>query len=138
PDEAIGELVNKRGGAAFEGYWKNDEANAQRLRNGWYWTGDLAYRDERGYIYFAGRDFEWLRVDGEYFAAAPVERILSRHPDVILAAVYAVPDPVVGDRVMAAIELRPGAGLDPEAFASFLEAQPDLGTKWAPAFVRVT
>jgi fatty-acyl-CoA synthase len=137
PDEAIGELVNRAGAAGFEGYWNNDEANATRTRDGMYWTGDLAYRDEQGFVYFAGRDFEWLRVDGENFAAAPVERILARFPGVVLAAVYAVPDPDVGDRVMAALELRAGVEFDPEAFAAFLAAQPDLGTKWAPRFVRV-
>jgi fatty-acyl-CoA synthase len=136
-EEAIGELVNKMGGAAFEGYWKNDEANAARVRNGWYWTGDLAYRDDQGFFYFAGRDFEWLRVDGENFAAAPVERILYGHPDVTLAAVYAVPDPEVGDQVMAALLLRPGARFDPEGFDAFLAQQTDLGTKWSPRFVRV-
>jgi fatty-acyl-CoA synthase len=137
PDEAIGELVNRLGAAGFEGYWNNDEANTARVHDGIYWTGDLAYRDEQGYFFFAGRDYDWLRVDGENFAAAPVERILSRHPDVVLAAVYAVPDPDVGDRVMAALQLRPGAGFDPEGFAAFLTAQPDLGTKWTPRFVRV-
>ena len=89
-EEAIGEMVSKTGGAGFEGYWHNDEANAARLRNGWYWTGDLAYRDDDDFFYFAGRDYDWLRVDGENFAAAPVEAILTRHPDVILASVYAV------------------------------------------------
>jgi fatty-acyl-CoA synthase len=138
PDEAIGEIVNKQGAAGFEGYYKNDEANAARVREGQYWTGDLGYRDEAGYFYFAGRDFEWLRVDGENFAAAPIERILARHPDVVLGAVYAVPDPDVGDRVMAALQLRPGTGFDPDGFAQFLAAQPDLGTKWVPRFVRVT
>ena len=138
PDEAIGEIVNKQGAPSFEGYYKNEEANAARVRNGLYWTGDLGYRDDAGYFYFAGRDFEWLRVDGENFAAAPVERILSRHPDVVLAAVYAVPDPEVGDRVMAALQLRPGAAFDPHGFAAFLAEQPDLGTKWAPWFVRIT
>jgi len=137
PGEAIGELVNKLGAASFEGYYKNDDANAARVRDGYYWTGDLAYRDDDGFLYFAGRDFEWLRVDGENFAAAPVERILARHPDVVLAAVYAVPDPDVGDRVMAGLQLRPGAAFHPDAFAAFLGAQPDLGTKWAPRFVRV-
>jgi fatty-acyl-CoA synthase len=138
PDQAIGELVNTLGAAGFEGYWKNDEANAARTRGGMYWTGDLAYKDEQGFVYFAGRDFEWLRVDGENFAAAPVERILARFPDVVLAAVYAVPDPDVGDRVMAALQLLPDVGFDPDAFAGFLAAQPDLGTKWAPRFVRIT
>ena len=64
-------------------------------------------------------------------------RILERHPDVVLAAVYAVPDPVVGDQVMAALQLRPGAAFDPVEFAPFLAAQPDMGTKWVPRFVRV-
>ncbi len=137
PDEAIGELVNRLGAAGFEGYWKNDEANTARVHDGVYWTGDLAYRDEHGYFFFAGRDYDWLRVDGENFAAAPVERILARHPDVVLAAVYAVPDPDVGDRVMAALQLRPGATFEPDSFGAFLAAQPDLGTKWTPRFVRV-
>src|SRR5439155_1094860 len=68
-DQAIGELVNRLGTAGFEGYWRNDEATAARTRDGMYWTGDLAYKDEQGFVYFAGRDFEWLRVDGENFAA---------------------------------------------------------------------
>jgi fatty-acyl-CoA synthase len=55
----------------------------------------------------------------------------------MLAAVYAVPDPHVGDRVMAAVELRPGRSFDAELFGAFLETQADLGTKWAPDFVRV-
>jgi fatty-acyl-CoA synthase len=138
PDAAIGELSARSGGLGFEGYWKNEEADAERVRDGVYRTGDLAYRDGRGFFYFAGRDFDWLRVDGENFAAAPVERILARHPDVLLAVVYAIPDPEVGDQVMAAVQLRAGRELDPVGFADFLAAQPDLGTKWAPRFVRVT
>jgi fatty-acyl-CoA synthase len=51
--------------------------------------------------------------------------------------VYAVPDPVTGDQVMAAVELRSGRTFEPSEFAAFLDAQPDLGTKWAPRFVRV-
>jgi len=136
-DEAIGELVNKQGASAFEGYYKNEEADAQRVHDGWYWTGDLGYRDEQGWFYFAGRDFEWLRVDGENFAAAPVERILARHPDVVLAAVYAVPDEVVGDQVMAALQLKAGVSFDAAGFDAFLAEQSDLGTKWSPRYVRV-
>jgi fatty-acyl-CoA synthase len=138
-EEAIGELVSKPGGADFEGYWRNDDAERTRLRQGWYWTGDLAYRDAAGFFYFAGRDDDWLRVDGENFASAPLERILQRHPDVVLAAVYAVPDPLVGDQVMATLQLRPGVDvLDSEALSGFLAGQGDLGTKWAPRFVRFT
>ena len=137
PDGCIGEIANRQSAATFEGYWENPEANAARVRDGVYWTGDLGYRDEQGFLYFAGRDFDWLRVDGENFAAAPVERILARFEPAELAAVYAVPDPEVGDQGMAALTLRPGAAFDPDAFRRFLAAQPDLGTKQAPRYVRI-
>ncbi len=136
-DEAIGEIANVQSAPNFEGYYKNPEANAARVRNKIYWTGDLGYRDEKGFLYFAGRDFDWLRVDGENFAAAPVERILARHPDVALAAVYGVPDEEVGDALMAALVLRPGASFDPDAFVAFLAQQADLGTKQSPRYVRI-
>jgi fatty-acyl-CoA synthase len=135
--EAIGEIVRRDGVARFEGYYKNDAANAERTRNGWYWTGDLAYRDDDGVFYFAGRTADWVRVDGENFAAAPVERIIARHPAVAGVAVYGVPDPVTGDQVMAALELHAGARFEPDEFDAFLRSQPDLGTKWSPRFVRV-
>lgn len=135
-DEAIGELVN-RGPTAFEGYWRNPEADAERARRGWYWTGDLFYRDADGFLYFAGRTDDRLRVDSENLAAATIEHILARWEAVAATAVYAVPDPVTGDQVMAALSLRAGAVFDPAAFAAFLLAQPDLGTKMAPRFVRI-
>nr|WP_260408665.1 AMP-binding protein [Planomonospora venezuelensis] len=139
-DEAIGEIV-RRDAAAFEGYYANPGADGLRLRGGWYWSGDLGYRDADGYFYFAGRDADWLRVDSENFAAAPVERVLSRFPGTVMCAVYAVPDSRTGDQVMTALELGPDSGpeaFDPAAFTDFLRAQPDLGTKWAPMFVRLT
>jgi fatty-acyl-CoA synthase len=135
-DDAVGEIVSTTGAAGFEGYWRNDDAMAARIRDGAYWSGDLGYRDEAGFIYFAGRGDDWIRVDGENVAAAPIEQILLRHPDVVGAAVYAVPDPRVGDLVMAALELRDGARFDPGAFETFLAAQADLGTKMAPRFLR--
>lgn len=135
--DATGEIVNRSGRGGFEGYYGAPDAENERLRNGWYWTGDLGYKDEQGYFYFAGRRGDWLRVDGENFSAGPIESLLSRHPDVSVAAVYAVADTRSGDQVMAALELVPGATFDPDAFASWLAAQPDLGTKWAPRYVRI-
>ena len=137
PTQAIGEIVRRDAASSFEGYYANEHADAVRTRNGWFWSGDLGYRDEDGTFYFAGRGDDWLRVDGENFAAAPVEAILARHSDVTASVVFAVPDPRTGDQVMAAVELRTGASFDPEAFAAFLAAQGDLGTKWAPTYVRV-
>ncbi|KRF19322.1 acyl-CoA synthetase [Nocardioides sp. Soil797] len=136
-DEAVGEIVQLDGASLFEGYWRNPEATEKRLRHGWSWTGDLAYRDEEGYFYFAGRGGDWLRVDGENLATAPIERLLLRHEAFSGVAVVAVPDPVVGDQVLAVVECAPGHDFDATAFTEFLAAQPDLGTKWAPAFVKV-
>jgi fatty-acyl-CoA synthase len=135
-EEATGEIVNG-GGGTFEGYWNNPEANSERIRDGAYWTGDLAYRDADGFFYFAGRSADWMRVDGENFAGAPIEGILMRHPNVILAAVYGIPDFDMGDRVMAALQLQPGTTINPDEFAEFLRAQTDLGPKWVPTFVQI-
>jgi fatty-acyl-CoA synthase len=135
--EAIGEIVRRDTASSFEGYYANDQADAVRTRDGWFWSGDLGYRDQEGTFYFAGRGDDWLRVDGENFAAAPVESILARHPNVAASVVFAVPDPRTGDQVMAAVELRPGVTFDADAFAEFLATQGDLGTKWSPTYVRV-
>ncbi|ATL28001.1 AMP-binding protein [Streptomyces formicae] len=133
---AIGELVN-RGRNPFEGYWRNEEAEAERLRGGWYWTGDLFYRDAEGHLYFAGRTDDRLRVDSENLAAAVIENILARYEGAAAVAVYAVPDPVAGDQVMAALAPPPSTPFDPLAFTEFLLSQRDLGTKMAPRFVRI-
>ena len=135
-EDAVGELVNTTPGDGFEGYYRNEEARASKVRGGIYWSGDLAYRDDDGWFYFAGRSNEWLRVDGENFAAAPVERIVLRHPEVRSAAVYAVPDDPVGDRVMVAVEVDDVDAFDVERFDEFVLAQRDLGPKWVPRFVR--
>lgn len=138
PDEAIGEIAGLNVAAAFEGYYNDPAADAERIRGGSYWSGDLGYRDERGFFYFAGRGADRLRVDSENFAAAPIERILLRWPAAVMCAVYPVPDPRTGDQVMAALELNEQIGeFDSAEFARFLGAQPDLGTKGAPRFVRI-
>ena len=138
-DECVGELVGRNVADRFEGYYGNPEADAQRMRNGWYWSGDLVYRDEDGIFYFAGRSGEWLRVDSENLAVAPLERILGRFPAVAGVAVYPVPDErTADDQVMAAIEVAPGQDWDVDAFSAFLAEQPDLGPKWLPRYLRIT
>ncbi|MDA2966013.1 MAG: AMP-binding protein [Actinomycetota bacterium] len=135
--ECIGEIVSLSGGTSFEGYYNNREASTERVRNGWYWTGDLGYRDDDGFFYFGGRSADWLRVDSENFAAGPVENIVSRFPEVVMAAVYPVPDPTTGDMVMVAIEMTESSVFSPQKFDDFLSQQRDLGTKWSPQIVRV-
>jgi len=136
-DECVGEIVNTAGVGPFEGYYNNPEANERTTRFGWYWTGDLGYLDEDRYLYFAGRTADWIRVDGENFLAAPIEAALTRHPDVVLAAVYGVPDDQAGDQVMAGLVLRDDLGFEPSGFARWLDTQADIGPKWRPRYVRV-
>ncbi|MFI6433312.1 AMP-binding protein [Rhodococcus oryzae] len=138
PDEAIGEMINKEGVRAFEGYYKNDAADSDRIKHGWYWTGDLGYVDEAGFLYFAGRKGDWIRIDGENTSALMIERVLRRHPRVIATGVYAIPDPRSGDQVMAAIEVADYGGFDVVEFASYLDGQADLGSKATPRFLRVS
>ncbi|MEH3142205.1 MAG: AMP-binding protein [Mycobacterium kyogaense] len=137
-DDAIGEIVDRRGARDFEGYYRNDAAEAERTRNGWYWSGDLGYVDTGGFLYFAGRRGDWIRVDGENISALTIERVLRRHRDVIAAAVYGVPDPRSGDQVMAAVEVAEPRKFDVDEFARFLCAQEDLGDKGAPRLLRVS
>ncbi len=136
-DEAVGEFVNTTGAGQFAGYYNDDAATAERMRDGMYWSGDLGYLDADGFAYYAGRTGDWLRVDGENLAAAPVERILLRHPDISRVAVYAVPDPRVGDQLVAALVLHHDATLDPETFEKFLAEQADLGPKQWPRYLRI-
>ena len=137
PPGAVGELVNLRGPGQFRGYYKDSDADAQRMAGNVYHSGDLAYRDEAGFVYFAGRLGDWMRVDGENLGTAPIERVLLRFPGVVETAVYGIPDPQVGDRVMAALVLADGVGFDPADFRAFLSQQTDLGPKQWPSFVRV-
>jgi fatty-acyl-CoA synthase len=130
-DEAIGELVNTRGLGLFDGYY-NERAD-DRLRDGMFWSGDLAYRNEDGFVFFAGRDADRLRVDGENFGAAQVERVLGELPGVETLAVYGVPDVAAGDQVMVALV----GAFDPGRFAAFLRERADLSPKWTPRYVRV-
>lgn len=138
PAEAIGEIVNTGGAGLFGGYYNDEASTAERLRHGFYWTGDLAYRDSEGWLYLAGRTADWMRVDGENLAAGPIERVLQRLPELSRVAVYGVPDEgQVGDAVMAAIVLRDDTALTPRGFADFLAAQRDLSPKSWPRFVRI-
>ncbi|GAA4399373.1 AMP-binding protein [Tsukamurella soli] len=137
PEESVGELVNTAGAGGFSGYYNDAAATAAKLRGGWFRTGDLAYVDEAGFVYFAGRTADWLRVGGENLGTAPIERILLRHPAIVEAAVYALPADGVGDQVAAAVVVRPGAELTCAEFAEFLQAQPDLSTRQRPTRLRI-
>lgn len=144
-DESVGEMVAD-GPGLFSGYYGDPAADAERMRGGRFHSGDLAYVDDDGWVYFAGRSGGWMRVDGENLAAAPIERVLRRHPDVAEVGVYAVPaatvrgPAVIGDAVAAAVVPREGADASTlaDGFGDFLAAQPDLGPKQWPSLLRMT
>lgn len=138
PDDAVGEIVDRSGARRFEGYYKNDSADQDRLRGGWYWTGDLGFIDTQGFLHFAGRRGDWIRVGGENISALSVERAVRRFPGVITAAAYAVPDPKSGDQIMAAVETEHPLAFDVSSLAEYLADQPGLGSKSVPKFVRVS
>ena len=136
-EACVGEIVNTAGAGPFEGYYNNAEATERTLRNGWYWSGDLGYLDADRNLFFAGRTADWIRVDGENFPAGPIEAALGRHPDVVVAAVYGVPDEQAGDQAMAALVLRDDAAFDPAAFSRWLDGLDDVGPKWRPRYLRL-
>ncbi|MFZ2176126.1 MAG: AMP-binding protein [Rhodococcus sp. (in: high G+C Gram-positive bacteria)] len=103
----IGEIVG-RGPNFAVGYWRQPEVTHQRFRDGWYWSGDLAYRDESFYLYIVGRAGDAIISGGENVYAAEVEAALDRHLDVVEVAVIAVPSPQWGEQVHAAVVLRKG------------------------------
>jgi len=135
--DCVGEIVNTQGVGPFEGYYNNDDATAKTTRFGWYWSGDLGYKDTNGYLYFAGRNADWIRVDGENFPAGPIEETLRKAPGVVLAVVYGVPDDQAGDQVMAGLVLADGTEFDATAFGRWLDAADTIGPKWRPRYVRI-
>ncbi|MEZ0074399.1 AMP-binding protein [Planotetraspora sp. GP83] len=148
-EEAIGELVNTAGAGLFDGYYNDPEADVERVRDGAFWSGDLAYADKEGYVFFAGRGTERLRVDGENLAVAPIEGVIREFPGVVEAAVYPVPDAAAGDQVMAALVLTPEPDtpepdtperddFDIASFSAFLARRDDLGAKAVPRYIRIS
>ena len=111
---ATGELV-VRGPNVFVGYWRNGEATAAALTDGWLSTGDVAERDEEGFYRIAGRIKEMVISGGENVYPAEIEDVLHAHPDVVEAAVVGVPDERWGEACAAFVVLREGATVTGDA-----------------------
>jgi crotonobetaine/carnitine-CoA ligase len=115
-----GELLIRAPGL-MHGYLNRPDATAEALKDGWLHTGDLARRDESGFIYFLGRKKDIVRRAGENVAAAEVENVLRAHPLVLEAAVVPVPDELRGEEVKAYVELVGEASADEVAPALLVE-----------------
>jgi long-chain acyl-CoA synthetase len=103
----------------MKGYWRMGEATAQAIRGGWLYTGDLAYRDEDGYIYLAGRARDIIKRGGELISPEEVEQVLTSHPQVEEAAVIGVPDTHWGERVRAIVVPKRGERVTEEELIEF-------------------
>ena len=109
---AVGELL-LRSGSLFKGYWAKPEADREvLLADGWFRSGDLACQDPDGYFRIVGRRRELIITGGFNVYPREVEAVLESHPAVAEAAVFAQPDPDLGERVCAVVVLaRPGTNV---------------------------
>jgi len=103
----VGEVV-VRGDVVMSGYWRQPDATATAIRDGWLYTGDLATIDEEGYILIVDRSKDMILTGGENVASAEIERVLYDHPAVLECAVIAIPDEKWGEVARAIITLKTG------------------------------
>lgn len=115
PQGEVGEICI-RGDHVMKGYFNKPEDTAQTLRGGWLHTGDMAYKDEDGYLFIVDRKKEMIIRGGENIYPKELEGIIYRHPQVMEVAVVGAPDPIYGEEVMACLVLHPGQTLTEEAF----------------------
>ena len=112
----IGELA-LRGPQIMKGYWQRPQETAEAIRDGWFFTGDLAYMDERGYFFIVDRKKDVINAAGFKVWPREVEEVLYQHPSVRVAAVLGVPDEYRGETVRAVIALKDGHEFDGEEAA---------------------
>jgi crotonobetaine/carnitine-CoA ligase len=116
PPGTVGELVvqGTPGVSLMKGYFKNPEATAQTLRDGWLWSGDQAWMDAEGYFFFVDRKKDMIKRAGENVSASEVEETLKQHPAVFDAVVVGVPDPVRDQAIKAYVIVTDGAAATAE------------------------
>ena len=110
PDGSPGEL-EVRGPAVFHEYWQRPEETAGAFRNGWFRTGDMAVLENGSYRLLGRTSVDIIKTGGFKVSALEIEEVLRTHPAVAECAVVGVNDPEWGERVSAAVELKPGASL---------------------------
>ncbi len=118
----IGEVVI-RGRNVTAGYENNPEANAKAWTDGWFRTGDQGFLDEAGYLRLTGRLKELINRGGEKVSPVEVETALLDHPQVAQAAAFAVPHPMLGEEVAAAVVLREGGTPSESELREFVAAR---------------
>ena len=119
PIGETGEIIT-RGPHVMKGYFRRTAATAQRIRNGWLYTGDVGKLDSDGYYYHLGRRDDMIITGGLNVYPAEVENLLYTHPNVQEAIVFAVPEPKRGQVIGAALVARPGSSLVEKELLTFL------------------
>ena len=120
--DAMGE-VWVRGARVIAAYEAETEINQAAFSDGWFRTGDLARRDDAGWLYLAGRIKEIINRAGEKIAPLEIDAVLLRHPEVIEAAAFGTPDAVLGEEIAAAVVLQPGSTLAEHELRAWLSAR---------------
>jgi crotonobetaine/carnitine-CoA ligase len=117
----IGQIVvaGEPGRTLMKGYFKNPEATADTIRNGWLWSGDNARQDDDGYFYFVDRAKDMIKRAGENVAASEVEAVILTHPRVFDCAVIGVPDPIRDESIVAVVVLVEGETLAGDAIIAW-------------------
>ena len=116
----VGELVIK-GETTMKEYYKNPEATAATIKNGWVHSGDLGMMDDEGYITLVDRAKDMIITGGENVYSKEVEDAIYEHPDVASAVIIGVPHPEWGETVMAVVTLHPEKTLTIEQLREFLK-----------------
>ena len=122
PANEIGEMIAK-GPIIMKGYWKLPEETAKVLRDGWYYTGDLGYRDDDGYYYVVDRAKDMIISGGENVYSVEVEQALSAHPAVLECAVFGAPSEQWGEVVTAAVVLKEETVTTEQEILAFIRGQ---------------
>jgi len=118
----VGELA-VRSPATFLHYWRDPEATAEALRDGWLYTGDLVREDNDGYLWFAGRRKQIIVRCGSNIAPQEVEDAISQHPAILEAVVFGMPDPLWGQSVAACVVLREGHSVSGDDLMDFVRVR---------------
>jgi acyl-CoA synthetase (AMP-forming)/AMP-acid ligase II len=114
----VGEIICQSP-LATHGYYKNPEATSASFHDGWFYTGDLGYFDEEGFLFVAGRKKDMVKSGGISVYPLEIESVLYSHADILEAAVIGVPDPQWGEALKAVIVLKDGAKLSAEEVQQF-------------------
>jgi acyl-CoA synthetase (AMP-forming)/AMP-acid ligase II len=121
------------GARVMSGYYRNEEATAEAIHDGWLHTGDVGYLDDENYLFITGRKKDLIIRGGENISTGEIEAVLEDHPDIEEAAVIGVPDVEWGEVVKAVIVPRPGASVAPEDVIAYTRSR--LASYKAPSYV---